>query len=343
MSERGWGEKIHYYAHEASLEIQKLSREEQEIANRLEKRFPDLRGRVEKAFKDANGLIREHLRTETGLRLSTDESRQSVSVRVVDGVPLPLQRRLNFHPEIIDLYLDLPRYRDSAEGIKRLLGKYGFLETWPPIRTQLAGQAELVNSLATLERLIAEIKGTKFFEPIWDIDEDTLGAYFFRQNRIELYWVAIGLFAASLEVSPEALTQVAATHELAHAYTHLGFDIDNLPWPTERFAATSNYVVEGIAQFYTEAVCRRLERRLPDAYEAYARLLDKLHGPYKAHLGWLPPELAGGEVVRNALVTFRTNEVTSHEIFREMIGEYTDMLGARRKALQPLDFDEPVR
>jgi len=89
-------------------------------------------------------------------------------------------------------------------------------------------------------------------ERIFDIREDVLGAYYFRIPEIRLYWVVIGIVARAIGVSVEALTVVVLAHELAHAYTHLGHDIDNERWETERFARTELDIVEGLAQFYTQ-------------------------------------------------------------------------------------------
>jgi hypothetical protein len=61
----------------------------------------------------------------------------------------------------------------------------------------------------------------------------------------------IGITARALGVSPDALTIVVLAHELAHAYAHLGRDIDNERWETEQFAKSDIDIVEGLAQFYT--------------------------------------------------------------------------------------------
>ena len=57
----------------------------------------------------------------------------------------------------------------------------------------------------------------------------------------------------------EALTVVVAAHELSHAYTHLGRDIDGRCWDTEAFAHAETGMVEGLAQFYTALICDKLE------------------------------------------------------------------------------------
>lgn len=76
---------------------------------------------------------------------------------------------------------------------------------------------------------------------ILSIEEDVLGAYFYRRfdawtpQHIEIYYPVIGLVAPYLNVSVEALSVVVLIHELSHAYTHLGQDIDGLSWDTDAF------------------------------------------------------------------------------------------------------------
>lgn len=67
------------------------------------------------------------------------------------------------------------------------------------------------------------------------------------RGSIEVYWAVIGLVAALLDVRIEDLTTVVLTHELAHAYTHLGYDIDGANWPGQCFAKTESVLKEGLA------------------------------------------------------------------------------------------------
>lgn len=301
------------------------------ISKQLEQRFPGLRQRVEQAFKDSNTPLREALRTETGLRLSNEKTRRNIPVRVVNGIPQPFFKTLPENAQILDLYLDVSLFRKSVEGLRRLQQQYCFLETLPQLAPSLARREELAHSGQSLTRLIAELEHVDLFDAFWRIQEDILGTYFFRQGCIELYWMPIGLIAADLDVTPEALTQVVATHELAHAYTHLGFDIDDRTWTTSKFAAAGIDVVEGIAQFFTEAVCERMESRWPGMNEAYFKLLKKQSGPYRVHLDWFRDGEAGGEVVRNALIMYRALGGWGYEAFKDMLRSHKELLGLRKR------------
>lgn len=331
-----WGSPDRYCAQGETNVRRHISPTERDIGRRLEERFPNLRERVERAFRESNTQLREALRTETGLRLSNDKMRQNVPVRVVDGIPAPLLAKFPDDTELIDLYLDLAIFKGAEGGLDRLLDRYWFLKNWSPVMANIAQKEEIEHSLSTLTKIVTELEKLNPFKAVWQIEEDVLGAYFFYQGRIELYWIPIGLMAADLNVTPEALTQVVAAHELAHAYAHLGFDIDNQTWDTQNFAASSLDVVEGTAQFFTEAVCRRLMNRWPDTYEAYSALLKKQTGPYKAHLDWIPVDEAGGEAVRHALIAFRAHGdpkcgAPNNVDFKGMVTQYKELLGRREK------------
>jgi hypothetical protein len=159
-------------------------------------------------------------------------------------------------------------------------------------------------------------------ERIFDIREDVLGAYYFRIPEIRLYWVVIGIVARVLAVSVEALTVVVLAHELAHAYTHLGLDIDNERWDTEQFARSEKDIVEGLAQFYTQVVCKRIGQRMPEALNAYHALLAKQSGPYKAHLGWVRDNEHGGEIVRISMIECRSKGILASSAFADAIGRH---------------------
>lgn len=304
---------------------------ERDIGKRMEERFPDLHERVEKTVREANTQLREALRAETGLKLSTENTRQNVQVRVVDGIPQRLLDVLVADAGILDLRVDLALFKDAGKGIEQLLSRYWFLEKWPPMAQGMAQREEFAHCRDSLMKLADELEKIDPFAPVWEIEEDVLGAYFFHLGRVEIYWMPIGLIAADLDVSPEALTQVVLAHELAHAYTHLGFDIDDQTWNTWNFAASSLEVVEGVAQFFTEAVCRRLIHRWPDALDAYQTLLEKQTGPYRAHLDWITKDEAAGEAVRNALIQFRSTAKKSHEDFKGMVSHFKNLLGRREK------------
>lgn len=95
--------------------------------------------------------------------------------------------------------------------------------------------------------------------------------------------------------------------ELAHAYTHLGRDLDSAGWSDDGFGASDRAVVEGLAQHYTDVVTARLDKRAPMAHSAYKTLLEHQSGPYPAHQTWFERSTRQrGEIVRYAMLQARS-------------------------------------
>lgn len=65
---------------------------------------PDAEERVNRSFKQWNQIVRDHIRTETGLKLSDGDSRYAIPVRVVKGFPVTLA-------QLIDQYRDPVMWR----------------------------------------------------------------------------------------------------------------------------------------------------------------------------------------------------------------------------------------
>lgn len=151
------------------------------------------------------------------------------------------------------------------------------------------------------------------------IDIDILGAYFFRKSTVRLYWKVIGLFAGLLEVAIQDLTVVVLIHELAHAYSHVGRDIDGKQWETGLFAETDADIVEGIAQFYTWVVSDKLSDRAPGVKNAFEALLSKQGGPYVANCGWIEDTARIGEVMRDCLIETRSNGIRELKEFSKRV------------------------
>lgn len=234
-------------------------------------------------MKKWNLALREAIRTETGLRLSQGDDRQAVPVEVKDGLPLPLIKLVNEFqdPLIWRLILRLPLLQATVAGLGVTINNLEVIKKWLPMRprTLFPEDENLPGAKRSVERLVKELEKLALIERIRNINKDILRAYFFCRPKIYVYWMVIGLVAALLQVQVEALTIVVLAHELAHAYTHLGKDIDGQQWDTEAFAKSSLSIVEGLAQFYTEVVCRRLSERHPDAFAAYKKLLAMQRGP----------------------------------------------------------------
>jgi hypothetical protein len=115
----------------------------------------------------------------------------------------------------------------------------------------------------------------------------------------------------------EALAAVTLTHELAHAYTQLGADIEGRRWPAADFARTETSLAEGLAQYYTERSLNRLDQRIPGVVAAFNALLKKQSDDYRAHATWITDH--DPEAVRSAMLVSRRTAVVEVGRFEEIL------------------------
>lgn len=293
----------------------------------LEKNQPELKQRVVRAVSQWNNTVRDLIRNETGLRLNIGSGgTTSAQIKVVDGISQPLADVLYQYREYAKFLLHEPLLQTTANGLGFVLDNYDELYKLVPDNSygQEAHEEEVIEfKLEWLQEILKKLQGQGFKQALMQIPEDTLGAYFFRRNRIEIYWVAIGIYAAKLGVSVEGLTLVVLAHELAHAYTHLGKDIDGIEWDTESFARTDLHIVEGLAQFYTRVICRKLAHRIPSALQAFEVLLESQSSAYCDFQTWAEKSRHQGEIVRFSMIQCRTVGMVDYSEFWDTLNTNT--------------------
>lgn len=283
---------------------------------------PDAEERVNRSIKQWNQTVRDHIRAETGLKLTDGEFRQPIPVRVVPGFPVALAEIIDQHhdPVMWRLIVGQPKLGGLIQGLEFLLQGWSQLEKWPFLpETAKNGQPILDRALAIATALHHAALAEKVVEQIMDIREDILGVYRLGSS-VELYWLPIAMFAAMLDVAIEDLTVVVLIHELAHGYTHLGRDIDGTSWDDNGFGRSDLAVVEGLAQFYTELICERLAARTPSLTTAYQALLTRQRGPYIVHRDWLMGDRRRiGETVRFTLIAARNQGEVTYDHWLELM------------------------
>jgi hypothetical protein len=326
-----WGNTDRYYAASTTDSLRAVDRAGGHAgshwANALDQVSPGIRETVERTYKQWNTILRDYLRTETRLRLAVGGDSQSVPIKVDSGMPPRFAEVMRQFEGLEGLLLNRPAPPEAAAGT-RFMGSYADVaraawgdEAGPAVTNDIRRVWE------TATNWLRKLDKRNAVKQIVGIEEDVLGAYFFRIPQIRLYWVVIGIAARIIGVIIEALTIVVLAHELAHAYTHLGRDIDNERWETGHFAKSDLDIVEGLAQFYPKVLCTRLQDRMPAALQAYETLLKEQSGPYKAHLNWVESDERGGKIVRVTMIECRSRGITASSNFSEAIKRYR--LGVR--------------
>lgn len=333
MNRESFGAESHYYADAHIQESKSKKREDTPLENRIRQLLnseqSNVKKRVDQTCKQANIVIREYLRSETALKLSQADRRQAVPYQVVDGIPLSLAEMLKTLPEPILLLLlqkkQLISYGEMA--LNFVISRY------PEITKVMQPEKDLQNNLKSsseyLNKILIKIDDLKLPDKIQEIKEDVLGAYFFHMPVIKIYWMPIGLIAGILDVSVEDLSFVVLAHELAHAYSHLGLDIDGAKWDTKAFADTDIMIVEGLAQYYTESICEKYAGRQPHVIDAFKKLLAKQSKPYTHFRSWEIKNAS--EVVRFSMIAARSNNLKKYEDFLDAMADIKQKLSVKNK------------
>jgi hypothetical protein len=312
------------------------------LSELLKKMSPDTEERVDKTRQVYNPIIREALRKEMAFvlnRQALEGSTESVTVpiKLTEGRPDNMED-MEFDEKEQLLWVlsgyqgSLESMRGSAEDIADLLSSLvdhrlgntivnGRDEHLPPVRTLLDDLLNFIKERDVLNRVLSlstDVFGSYF--PTGDGKKGALN----RSPHIKLYWGIIGLCASGLGATMETLTLLVLAHELAHAYTHLGMDTDEQRWSTKSFTRAEDSLVEGLAQYYTHLVCRRLDARVPKLYATYETLLKYQTLPYHTHEKWIRGYTE--ENIRSALLHVRLNDLRTVDDFMEAL-ESTYQIG----------------
>jgi hypothetical protein len=286
---------------------------------------PKCRDTVSAAMKRWEEKIRERVRLEMALKLADDSGWgrqvQRVAVNISDGLPVALLRHerdlTRKLVEIAGMFRsDLLGFSEAATALQELLDRLGAIDNSWADRAKVE-RANIVG----LERLAAELlelaARATFTDKLKTIEEDILGAYFPVGKKpkgggppvIEIYWIVIGAVAKAIQVDVEGLALTVLTHELAHAYSHLGADTDGNRWADQAFCESTIFIKEGIAQYYTEKVVQWFhQRNIAAPSNAYTELLKVQSEPYHIHEEWLKE--FSPEIVRAAIIECRNTRVT---------------------------------
>lgn len=215
----------------------------------VESRVRRVRDQVQKSVRDA---LREECRLV--FRVPTEASGAQVPVEVLPGYPEVLKTIV--FPDDFERIVLLSRHRaaleqarDGIAGLLRLREELLHLpqpEKWTSVSSD---DLDSVRHWAT--HLLETLDKHDPLERVPAVNEDILGVYRFdasgmfsdekvvNRASIHLYWGVIGWVAELLGCDVEDLTIVVLTHELAHAYTQLGADIEGRSWAAPLFSKLS--------------------------------------------------------------------------------------------------------
>jgi len=249
-----------------------------------------------------------------------NREKASIPIKVVDLVPLSLLELFDkYDDNHIELLLHFRRMKRSANEIDFQIDKYSNFSQYHKNASKVQELSSVKNHL---HKLIKEVEDCGILESIKELGPDLLGAYFIKDNHVELYWLCIGLCNILHDLPIEDFTLVVLIHELVHGYTHIGFDKDGNNWNSEDFNNSDLKIVEGFAQFYTEMLCRDYFDQAANSFNA---LLTSQSIEYTDYKKWFfEKELDKYEKARRILLKTRKNKILKYEEFRYYLEKIKD-------------------
>ena len=297
---------------------------------------PGAQSVVSETVKRWNVALRDAVRGATALKLSGDSGRAvaSVPVSVVDGMPRPMaEATSDIEPWQWWLILNAPALATAREGLRIIADERDMLARH--LGDIADEMASVDSSRGFVERILGHSIERDLAERLEGIEDDILGAYWVHDSKIQIYWMPIAIFASLFGLSIPMLTIITLCHELAHAYTHRGVDLNSNAWNTNHFIRTDNGVKEGLAQYYTDQVMRAFETRVPGILEAFLKLAESQSRLYSDYQTWIGnSEESGLEAVRYAMLELRNSSppLYDYEGFVENIRSAQRVLGGTKPA-----------
>jgi len=149
---------------------------------------------------------------------------------------------------------------------------------------------------------------------------DTFGCYYPSSQKVEIYIAPIVIYCRMNGIDLESFIVIHLFHEIVHGYSHVGYDKDGQYWKS--FAKTDVFIIEGIAQYYTEKFIYKYQESKFELYIAFKELLKKQSNAYSAYNDWE----ASYEQVYFAFISSRRNNVVDYETFLKLLAESKDRI-----------------
>lgn len=278
------------------------------ILNDFEQKYDPIFSKVKSQWLPA---IREFLREETGLRMHQKVVGTKIQKDINVSFNFVSDKNETFIKLIDQHYPDLDFDEYTAFNKLNLElknSKYFFLEKHGDIAQsyiQLTNFLDQYFKKYDLNELLNTLfKNSGKSADIW-------GTYFYRDNRIEIYYIPLILFCQIYNLPIEHAILSVLVHEMAHAYHHLGKDKDNISWPT--MISTDPKIVEGMAEYFTWLFVETYKGNHSRMEETYNCMFDCLGEEYTIFKSWTPTY--SREAIKSALIGTRKKSVKQYKDF----------------------------
>lgn len=293
---------------------------------------PAWESRIRQARDRHRSRIATALNNATRLSMSRGGTRHTVVVRLMPGYPTRLQELIinDWNEQAEHLISIRSRLECFLHDTGVILDRIRSLPTRAASKPETRKQwiDAFLRSKGIAEHLLRFAVSKSVVKKILEVDADILGTYGYADGsgQVRLYWAVIAFVATALGVDPIGLAMVVLTHELAHAYTHIGFDADGRVW--NDFFHSDRRVVEGQAQYYTHLALEQsaIGTDSPAIQTAYRVLTEHQPETYQRHLHWVQQWTP--EAVRAAMLEVRNGTPMDRDAFEAAVDRHHQRLHA---------------
>ncbi|OGU55974.1 MAG: hypothetical protein A2X64_08875 [Ignavibacteria bacterium GWF2_33_9] len=294
------------------------------IVQVIKQYLPDLYDEVERTKERNNKYIRGIISARTGLTLSSKKHRlpnqetieiEKVKIEISDDLPEKLLAILDSIPEILLTYiLHFNKMEKTINELKfqeKNSNDINFL-----IDNHYSSNG-LNESIGYLENLILKIQEQNIIERLFKSSPNIIGEYIHEENKINIYWIGIGIINQITNLRVDELTLITMLHELLHAYTIQGFDIDGNQWDKHILQNINLQITEGFAQIYSDLI---IQENFSYLHKTFISLSKRLQPHYKEYKSWLDLNDRNiYEKVRELLLKTRNSRITSYAQFEKLL------------------------
>lgn len=275
---------------------------------KLEETFDSVKEDFENIRKNWNQLIRNYLSKSMGVSLSEGDARFQISIEIKASFDETFMQIIdNNFPELdFEEYSILTEYLSSMKKSKqyfedkKALHNFSLVKTYVEYRLKDFDILDITNDI---------------FDFLNPKNSDVFGCYFLEKGLIEIYIYPIVLFCQLHDLDLESFVVMVLTHELAHAYNHIGRDKDARYW--DSFSKVDNCISEGLAQYYTDSFIKQYYYKQPKLIHTFYKTLEFQSESYKCFSNW---DVSLEQVYR-AFIEVRRKKIYKYSDFIDIIEE----------------------
>ena len=144
---------------------------------------------------------------------------------------------------------------------------------------------------------------------------DIWGTYYFRDGRIDIYFLPLILFSKIHNIPLEQAIISTLVHEVAHAYHHMGKDKDNVTWVS--MDRTDLKIVEGMAEYFTWLFIETYKSNHSGMELTYNKMFKCLGPEYTIFKDWT--SVYSKEAIKSALLGTRRKSILDYQGFENLL------------------------